>query len=140
MSDLNKYEDIINLPHKQSEKRQHMTLSERAAQFSPFAALTGFDDAIEETGRLTEDWLEHGESGLYFLNLALRRAIDEAGNDKSVSICYFEPDSKKSGGQYLTVAGSIKRFDEYERLIILSDGRKIPVDNIMSLENIGEEI
>ena len=140
MSDLNKYEDIINLPHKQSEKRQHMTLSERAAQFSPFAALTGFDDAIEETGRLTEDWLEHGESGLYFLNLALRRAIDEAGSGKPVSKCDFEPDFKKSGGRYLTDAGSIKRFEGYGRPLILSDGRKTPGGNLLSPETFGEEI
>ena len=116
------YEDILNLPHHVSKTRPQMSMLDRAAQFSPFAALTGYDDAIKETGRLTDEKIEMDEDRKAALDMKQANLIEMIDEQPEISITYFLPDTKKSGGAYVTVTGNLKRFDEYERLLILTDG------------------
>lgn len=129
-----KYDGIINLPHKQSFKRPQMSRIDRAAQFAPFAALTGYDDAITETGRLTDEKIEMSEEMLNVLNMKFQLLSDSLGEDNEVIFTYFKPDKKKKGGAYVTATGIVKKLDDYERIITLCDGTKIPMDNIFSIE------
>lgn len=129
------YEDILNLPHHVSKTRPQMSMLDRAAQFSPFAALTGYDDAIKETGRLTDEKIEMDEDREAALDMKQAYLIEMIDEQPEISITYFLPDTKKSGGAYVTVTGNLKRFDEYERLLILTDGKKIPMDDITDIES-----
>lgn len=129
------YEDIINLPHHVSKTRPQMSMLDRAAQFSPFAALTGYDAAIKETGRLTDEKIELDEDRKAALDMKQAYLIEMIDEQPEISITYFLPDTKKSGGAYVTVTGNLKRFDEYERLLILMDGKKIPMDDIADIES-----
>lgn len=129
------YEDILNLPHHVSKTRPQMSMLDRAAQFSPFAALTGYDDAIKETGRLTDEKIEMDEDRKTALDMKQAYLIEMIDEQPEISITYFLPDTKKSGGAYVTVTGNLKRFDEYERLLILTDGKKIPMDDIADIES-----
>lgn len=128
------YADIINLPHHELTTRQRMPLINRAAPFSPFAALTGYDDAVKETARLTDARIELDEGSKEVLNDKLRIAVDQAENQPEISITYFLPDKKKSGGAYVTIKAVIKRIDEYERLVIFTDKSSIPIDDIYEIE------
>ena len=132
---MEKYEDIINLPHHVSATRPQMSMMDRAAQFSPFAALTGYDDAIKETGRLTDEKIEMDEDRKAALDMKQAYLIEMIDEQPEISITYVLPDTKKSGGAYVTVTGNLKRFDEYERLLILTDGKKIPMDDIADIES-----
>lgn len=128
-----KYDDIINCPHHVSEKRAPMPIANRAAQFSPFAALTGYDAAIEETGRLTEGWIDLDESSVEALNeklLRIRQAMD-AGPE--VTVVYFRPDERKSGGAYISVTGVVKKLDSVDQSLLLEDGTLIFFENIYAL-------
>ena len=129
------FDDIINLPHHVSATRPQMSMLDRAAQFSPFAALTGYDDAIKETGRLTDEKIEMDEDRKAALDMKQAYLIEMIDEQPEISITYFLPDAKKSGGAYVTVTGNLKRFDEYERLLILTDGKKIPMDDIADIES-----
>ena len=129
------YEDILNLPHHVSKTRPQMSMLDRVAQFSPFAALTGYDDAIKETGRLTDEKIEMDEDRKAALDMKQAYLIEMIDEQPEISITYFLPDAKKSGGAYVTVTGNLKRFDEYERLLILTDGKKIPMDDIADIES-----
>ena len=129
------YDDILNLPHHVSKTRPQMSMLDRAAQFSPFAALTGYDDAIKETGRLTDEKIEMDEDRKAALDMKQAYLIEMIDEQPEISITYFLPDAKKSGGAYVTVTGNLKRFDEYERLLILTDGKKIPMDDIADIES-----
>ena len=129
------YEDILNLPHHVSKTRPQMSMLDRAAQFSPFAALTGYDDAIKEPGRLTDEKIEMDEDRKAALDMKQAYLIEMIDEQPEISITYFLPDAKKSGGAYVTVTGNLKRFDEYERLLILTDGKKIPMDDIADIES-----
>ena len=129
------YEDILNLPHHVSKTRPQMSMLDRVAQFSPFAALTGYDDAIKETGRLTDEKIEMDEDRKAALDMKQAYLIEMIDEQPEISITYFLPDAKKSRGAYVTVTGNLKRFDEYERLLILTDGKKIPMDDIADIES-----
>lgn len=131
---MEKYKDIINLPHKQSSKRPHMSLSDRAAQFAPFAALVGYDDAIKETGRLTDERIEMSEEKLAVLNARYQILVDHLDEEPEVTITYFVPDIYKTGGSYITKTGVVKKMDAYERLITMVDGIKILMDDVLTLE------
>ena len=131
---MDKYKDIINLPHKQSSKRPHMSLLDRAAQFAPFAALTGYDDAIKETGRLTDERIEMSEENLAVLNTRYQILVDHLGEEPEVAITYFVPDIYKTGGSYITTTGVVKKLDTYERLITMVDGARILMDDVLTLE------
>ena len=134
MKPTNKYDDIINLPHHRSEARPHMSAYDRAAQFSPFAALTGYDDAVEETARLTDEKAELTEDAKELLNakiLTLAQMLDTA---PTVSITYFVPDRKKEGGAYVTVRGQVTSIDEYDRVLVIDRKTTVPIDTIREIE------
>lgn len=133
MKDL--YEDIINLPHHVSKTRPQMSMPDRAAQFSPFAALTGYDAAINETGRLTDERTDLGEETKAMLDMKQHYLLEVISDQPEITVTYFVPDERKAGGAYVTVTGNLKRIDEYERLLILTNGKKIPMDEIADVES-----
>lgn len=114
-----KYQDIIDLPHHVSKTRPPMPMSDRAAQFSPFAALTGYDEAIGETARLTDRQRELDENELETLNRQLQSVLDQPEASREVSVTYFRPDGKKAGGSYVTVTGRLKKIDMDAGLLLL---------------------
>lgn len=128
------YEDIINLPHPVSKNHPQMPLEDRAAQFAPFAALTGHDAAIKETARVTDERLELSEEAIAQLNDKLNQIRDTIGTEQRFSITYFVPDGKKSGGAYVTCTGPVKKIDEYEHDIVMMDHRVIPMEHISNIE------
>lgn len=131
----NDYSDIIDHPHYVSKTRPQMSELERAAQFSPFAALTGYDAAISETGRLTDEKIELGEETKAVLDMKQQYLLDTISDQPEITVTYFIPDTKKSGGAYVSVTGNLKRIYEYERLMLLTTGEKIPLDDIMDIES-----
>ena len=131
---MDKYEDIFDLPHHVSKTRPQMSMLDRAAQFSPFAALTGYDSAINETGRLTNEKLELDEDTRAVLDRKQAYLLEMISEQPEVTITYFLPDEKKTGGAYVSVNGNLKRIDDYERMLILADGRKIPMEDIADIE------
>ena len=133
--DLHRYDDIINLPRHQSETRPRMSNYDRAAQFSSFAALTGHDKAIQETARLTNRKIELDEYTKEEINNKLRIIRDFLGTDPEVTITYFQPDEKKSGGAYLTVIECVKRIDEYEQTVVLTNNTSIPMEQIIEMKS-----
>ena len=130
----NPYDDIINLPHHTSRTRPHMSAYDRAAQFSPFAALTGHDAAISETARLTDTRVEMDEYSKADLNQRLCIIQDQMDEQPKVSITYFQPDKKKSGGAYITAAGCVKKIEEYEHAVVMQDDTRIPIEDIFAIE------
>ena len=134
MNGKQKYADIINLPHHVSAIRPQMSMADRAAQFSPFAALTGYDAAIHETGRLTDDKIELDEETLNILNMKLRLLVDSLDDEPEVTFTYFKPDERKAGGAYIEVTGTVKKVDDFERLIVMQNGTKMPMDDILNIE------
>lgn len=132
----NKYADIINLPHHVSKTRPQMPIADRAAQFSPFAALTGYDSAIEETGRLTDSFIELDESKKAVLNEKLQSMLKNIKEQPEVAITYFQPDEKKNGGSYINISGVVKKIDEFEKCLILTDATKIPMKYIFEIKTL----
>ena len=130
----NRYDDIIHLPHPTSKKHPRMSLYDRAAQFSPFAALTGHEEAIKETARITERKKELSEEQYTRLNEKLMIIKDQISYRKPVSITYFMPDQIKEGGSYVTHQGVVKKIKEFERLLILEDKTEILIDHIEEIE------
>ena len=130
------YDDIINLPHHISKMRPQMSMIDRAAQFSPFAALTGYDAAIKETGRLTTEKIELDDEALNNLNTKFQILFERLDEQPDIAITYFKPDETKSGGAYLTTTDKIKKVDEYERIITTANGTKIPMDDVINLESV----
>ena len=129
-----RYDSITKLPHYQSVTRPHMSLYDRAAQFSPFAALTGYDDAVKETARLTDTKAELDEYEKAAINERLNRIQDTFDVQPEVSITYFLPDKKKSGGAYITVTGCVKKVDEYEHVVVMRNGTKVHIDDIAEID------
>lgn len=132
MSD--EYLDIINLPHHVSTKRPQMPMKDRAAQFSPFAALTGYGDAIHETARLTEERIDLSEEKREELDRKQQILVEQIALHPALTVTYFIPDKKKSGGAYVTKSGNLKRMDEYERWMLFTDGTKVPLDDVIEIE------
>lgn len=130
---MNPYDDIINLPHHTSTSRPRMSAHDRAAQFSPFAALTGYDSAITETARLTDTRVELDEYSKADLNEKLCIIQDQIDQQPEVSITYFQPDKMKSGGTYITATGCVKKMDEYKHAVVMRDATKIPIDDIFEI-------
>ena len=129
-----KYDEIMGLPHHVSKTRPQMPMSDRAAQFAPFAALTGYDAAIKETGRLTDEKIELDVEALSALDMKyqlLMEALDEA---PEVTITYFQPDERKVGGKYVSAVGAVKKIDDFERRITMRDGTRIPMDDVLSID------
>ena len=132
--DEHRYDDIINLPHHQSRERAHMSLHDRAAQFAPFAALSGHEEAIEETARLTDEKITLDEVAIEKINEKLCEIANHLPEKRTVSIMYFRPDKRKSGGAYLTDIGTVKKIDEIEKVIVMDNGMKISMEQIIEIE------
>ena len=129
------YEDIVDLPHHISKKHPQPTMADRAARFTPFAAITGYEEMVLEEARVTDDRIEMDESSKAALNEKLNMILEFIDEQPEVSITYFEPDKRKAGGAYVTVTGTVKRIDEYEHLVIMTDGKKINIDEIYNLQS-----
>ena len=157
----NDYDDIINLPHYEPKHHPRMSMWNRAAQFAPFAALTGYDAAIQEvteqreksqvylnfaesrrnsnkvqSDRLTDDWIDLGESGNEELNRKMEVLLSKLSEQPLVAVEYFLPDEHKEGGSYQSYTGKIKRIDEYEQTIVMTDGKKIQLRMIRNIKGI----
>ena len=127
------YSDIINLPHHVSETRPHMSMRDRAAQFSPFAALSGYDAAVKETARLTDQREELDEEVKGKISERLNLIQENLTAAPVVEITYFVPDEHKEGGAYNTATGTVKKIDEFQRLVVLTDGAAVPIDEIIEI-------
>ena len=136
MPEQNPYEDILTLPHHKAANRPHMSMHDRAAQFSPFAALTGLDAALRETARLTDQRITLDEYEQAALDETLQTVRDALTKKEhpTVEVCYFVPDTRKAGGAYCTVTGVVKKMAEFEGLLIMADGTEVPMGEVSVLE------
>lgn len=128
------YEDIINLPHYEPKNHTRMSSYNRAAQFAPFAALTGYEDLVKETARLTDKRIVIDEGLRNVINNKLQIIQMNIKLKPKVTITYFVQDQKKSGGSYLSITGNVKKIDSIEELIVMTDNKKIPMNDILSID------
>ena len=135
---MGKYDDIIDLPHPVSTKHTRMSLLERAAQFSPFAALSGYEDAINETARQTKKFMELDEDEKERLDETLQQIRQQTEKHPAVKLTYFEPDGRKEGGAYRTMKGNVRKIDEYEKALVFEDGSRVLLKRLVELELIPE--
>lgn len=148
--DTHRYDDMLDLPHHVSSTHPQMPIANRAAQFSPFAALSGYDDQIRETARLTDGRIELSDEEKARLDRRLQMIQEQIGtrpnpsasDAPTVSITFFRPDTRKAGGSYVTLSGTVKKIDTYGRRIVLyaengiSDGDSIAVDDIFEIDTL----
>ena len=132
-----KYDDMLRLPRHVSASRKPMAITARAAQFAPFAALSGYDAEVQEAGRLTDRPIEPDEYEKEALNARLQLLARHFREEWVVSLVFFQPDERKAGGAYVTRTGTVKKFREAERILTLTDGTVIPLDDLIALD--GEE-
>lgn len=132
-----KYDDMLRLPHHVSASRKPMAITARAAQFAPFAALSGYDAEVQEAGRLTDRPIEPDEYEKEAMNARLQLLARHFREEWVVSLVFFQPDERKAGGTYVNRTGTVKKFREAERILILTDGTVIPLDDLIALD--GEE-
>jgi len=132
--DPHRYDDIIGLPHPVSKTHPPMSVENRAAQFLPFAALTGYDAAIQETARLTDQRIELDDDEKIVISGKLQLIQDNIKQRPEVAITCFQPDARKNGGAYVVVAGCVKKVDVYERDIVMMNGRRIPIDAVCAID------
>ncbi len=133
---MNGYEDIMHLPHHVSKKHRQMSMRDRAAQFSPFAALTGYEEAVEETARRTDRRIELDEYEMQHLDEQIQKISLNLQEHPKVSITYFIPDVRKDGGKYITVTGNVKKMENFAHRIILMDGTSIPIQEVIEIEGL----
>lgn len=129
------YEDIINLLHHVSATRPQMSRENRAAQFSPFSALTGYEAAIKETARITDERIVLGESAIADLDMKLSILSENVTNHPEVMVTYFQSDENKDGGFYVTISGLLRKLDDYEHTLVVMDGTKIAISDILEIES-----
>ena len=129
------YEDIVNLSPHISKKHPQPSMMDRAARFAPFAAITGYEEMVLEEARVTEARIDLDEGALALLNEKLNMIQEFLDEEPEVTITYFEPDKKKDGGAYVSITGTVKRIDEYERIVLMSDDKKIRIDEIYAIES-----
>ena len=132
------YDDIKHLTRPQYDDLHPMSMHDRAAQFSPFAALVGYDDAVAETARLTDSRAELTEDEMFELNANLNRLLDSLDEQPQISVTYFVPDEKKSGGKYVEKVGVVRIYDEYSQELVFTDGVRIAVAEMAALTFIDE--
>ena len=130
---MDNYEDIINLPHHTSKKHPRMSLEARSAQFAPFAALTGYDEVLIETARLTNERIEIDETIKAIIDSKLQVLKENIKDMPLATFMYFVPDSKKKGGKYVEKTGKVNKIDEYKNIIILENKEEIPVNEIIDV-------
>ena len=135
MAEYFPYEDIVNLPRHISKVHPQATMADRAARFSPFAAISGYEDMVKEAARVTEERIDITDATKELLNEKLNMIVEFLDEEPGVTITYFEPDKKKDGGAYISITGTVKRIDEYERIVLMSDDKKIRIDEIYAIES-----
>ena len=135
MAEYFPYEDIVNLPRHISKVHPQATMADRAARFSPFAAISGYEDMVKEAARVTEERIDITDAMKELLNEKLNMIIEFLDEEPEVTITYFEPDKKKDGGAYISITGTVKRINEYERIVLMSNDKKIRIDEIYALES-----
>ena len=133
MAEYFPYEDIVNLPRHISKVHPQATMADRAARFSPFAAISGYEDMVKEAARVTEERIDITDATKELLNEKLNMIIEFLDEEPEVTITYFEPDKKKDGGAYVSKSGIVIKVREYERDIVTDDGTKIPIEDIYSI-------
>ena len=131
---MGQYDDILHLPHHVSDHRTPMSAPDRAAQFSPFAALVGYDRVIEETGRMTETERELSEEERLLLSSRLEYLRSHLSDGLEVSLTLFVPDQRKDGGAYRSLQGRVKRIDAHNQILVWEDGAAIPFSTVCALE------
>ncbi len=131
---MGRYDDIINLPHHVSSTRPQMPMIDRAAQFMPFRALTGYEDAVQETARLTEDRVELTEDEKSILDRKLQSLADRISSKAQITVTWFRPDQKKTGGAYVTTTGQLKKLDDFAGVLILLRGERIVIEDILDIQ------
>lgn len=131
---MNDYDDIIDHPHYEPKRHPRMSMHNRAAQFAPFAALTGYDAAINETARLTDTQLELEEYDNQRLQDILMRLAAQVAKRPAITVIYFKPDERKAGGAYHTLTGNLKTIDEATHSLVMADGTRIPLGSVLDLE------
>lgn len=131
----NSYEDIIDLPHHVSSTRPQMPMRDRAAQFSPFAALTGYGEAVEEEQRITEEERILEEPEKEILDAKLQILMSRLADHPQVTITYFQKDARKDGGSYLTVTGRLSKIDTYRKALVLESGERIPSASVYDISS-----
>ena len=129
------YDDILHLPHPTSNRHPRMPIVDRAAQFSPFAALTGHGAAIEETARVTDRRIELDEDAKEQLDQTLQLLLERMDEQPEITVTWFSPDKKKAGGQYHTATRKLKRIDSREGRLILTDGNQIPLEDLLEIRS-----
>ncbi len=130
-----RYDDIIDLPRHVSTSHQHMAVSDRAAQFSPFAALTGYESAVQETARLTNQKVELDENSKEALNKKFMLVQEKRKEHPAVTVTYFVPDDRKDGGSYENAEGRVKKIQDFEGVLIFMDGTRIPLEDIVEIDS-----
>ena len=130
-----KYDDMLHLPHPTSARHPRMPIAERAAIFSPFAALSGHAGAIAEAARLTDQKMELDEDTKAELDRRQAVLLEHISEQPEITVTWFQPDERKDGGAYLTATGRLKKLDEVQRVLVLTDGTKIPLDDVAGLES-----
>jgi len=131
---MGKYDDIIDLPHHVSDAHPRMPMHDRAAQFMPFRALTGYEDAVREKARLTDEKVELTEDEKTLLDGKLQRLADDLASQPKITLTCFQPDKKKAGGAYVSVTGRLKKIDDVEGVLILSGGELILIEDILDIK------
>ena len=134
-----KYSKLKNITRPQYPDLPPMSIEDRAAQFSPFAAVVGYDDTVEETARYTDSMVELSEDEIILLNGALAKLRESIDEKPQIRVTYFVPDAKKDGGEYVSKTGIVKRIDEYENVLIFTDGEKVAVSSIIKVEFVDTE-
>ncbi|MBR3358905.1 MAG: hypothetical protein IKG46_13885 [Solobacterium sp.] len=132
--DPHRYDDMLELPHHVSPRRHPMSMTERAAQFSPFAALSGYDAAIQETARLTEDEIQLSEDDRQALDASLQELLSRIKERPAASITWFIPDERKKGGAYTTVTVHLRKVDPIGKILYTAEGHTIPLARIISIQ------
>lgn len=131
---MGKYDDIMDLPHHVSATRPRMSMTDRAAQFQPFRALTGYEDAVHEAARLTDERIELTEDEQARLDAELQKLADDIAHHPQVTVTYFQPDKKKAGGAYVSVTGQLRKIDDVAGVLILTGGECVPIEDVLELQ------
>lgn len=131
--ECHRYDDVINRQHPTSKKHPRMSNMNRAAQFAPFAALTGYEESIEETARLTDRRIELSEDDIEELNAKLNFIQEHIKERPEVTVTYFQPDERKEGGAYITVTGKVRRIDKFNQIIIFENSMEITMEKVFNI-------
>lgn len=134
---MGNYDDILHLPHHVSPTRKRMTMTERAAQFSPFAALVGYEGAVRETARLTDQRMDLSEDEKAMIDRKQQviLAALECGENPTITVTFFRPDAKKNGGEYVDYTGEVKKVEQIRNALIFMDGMEIPCSDVLDLSS-----